>query len=68
MIAKIINPAASVHPIMLAVSLTGSGFLRRGHFLFPSVVAGLFSGFSDVTTIKHDSTESQAGTMFRRFK
>lgn len=39
-----------------------------GHFLFPSVVAGLFSGFSDVTTIKHSSTESQAGTMFRRFR
>ena len=68
MIAKIINPAASAHPIMIAVSLAGSGSLRGGHFLFPSVVTGLFSGFSVVTTIKHGSTESQAGTTFRRFE
>lgn len=62
------NPAASAHPIMIAVSLAGSGSLRGGHFLFPSVVTGLFSGFSDVTTIKHSSTESQAGTTFRCFR
>ena len=68
MIARIMNPAASAYPIMIAVSLAGSGFLRGGHFLFPSVVTGLFSGFSDVITIKHGSTESQAGATFRRFK
>ena len=68
MIARIMNPAASAHPIMIAVSLADSGSLRGGHFLFLSVVTGLFSGFSDVTTIKHGSTESQAGTTFRRFK
>ena len=68
MIARIMNPAASAHPIMIAVSLAGSGFLRGGHFLFPSIVTGLFSGFSDVTTIKHGSTESQAGATFRRFE
>ena len=68
MLARIMNPAASAHPIMIAVSLAGSGSLRGGHFLFPSVVTGLFSGFSDVTTIKHGSAESQAGTTFQCFK
>ena len=34
MIARIMNPAASAHPIMIAVSLADSGSLR-GAFLVP---------------------------------